>query len=46
MDDWQFNGLDDLEKIGDKVQDIIEKAIDSQNYPKNAKQNFTHIIFS
>ncbi|MGN8630002.1 5-bromo-4-chloroindolyl phosphate hydrolysis family protein [Blautia sp. HCP3S3_G3] len=43
MDDWQFNGLDDLEKIGDKVQDIIEKAIDSQNYQK-LNQNITQAV--
>ena len=34
MDDWKFDGLDDLERIGDKVQGIIEDAIDSQNYQK------------
>lgn len=34
MDDWRFDSLDDLEKIGDKVQDIIETAIDSKNYQK------------
>lgn len=34
MDDWQFNSLDDLERIGDKVQGIIENAIDSKNYQK------------
>ncbi|MDO4307570.1 MAG: 5-bromo-4-chloroindolyl phosphate hydrolysis family protein [Eubacteriales bacterium] len=34
MDDWRFDSLDDLERIGDKVQDIIETAIDSKNYQK------------
>lgn len=32
MDDWR--SLDDLEKIGDKIQDIIEAAIDTKNYQK------------
>lgn len=34
MDDWRFDSLDDLERIGDKVQGIIEDAIDSRNYQK------------
>ncbi len=32
MDDW--SSLDDLEKIGDRIQDIIEAAIDTKNYQK------------
>ena len=34
MDDCHYNGIEDLEKIGNKVQNIIEDAIDSQNYQK------------
>ena len=43
MDDWRFDSLDDLEKIGDKVQDLIEHAIDSRNYQK-LNQNITQAV--
>lgn len=45
MDDWRFDSLDDLERIGDKVQDIIETAIDSKNYQK-LNQSITQAVNS
>ena len=45
MDDWRFDSLEDLEKIGDRVQDIIEKAIDTKNYQK-LNQNITQAVNS
>lgn len=43
MDDWQLDSLDDLEKIGDKIQDLIEAAIDSKNYQK-LNQSITQAV--
>lgn len=34
MSDWDFKDLGDLEKLGGKVQDIIDDAINSKNYQK------------
>lgn len=34
MDYKDYNDLADLEKLGDKVQDIIDTAVNSQNYQK------------
>lgn len=34
MSDWDFKDLGDLEKLGGKVQDIIDDAINSKNYRK------------
>ena len=34
MEHWEFEGLADLENLGDKVQDIIETAVNSKNYQK------------
>ncbi|MDO4339778.1 MAG: 5-bromo-4-chloroindolyl phosphate hydrolysis family protein [Eubacteriales bacterium] len=34
MDYKDYNNLADLEKLGDKVQDIIETAVNSRNYQK------------
>lgn len=43
MDDW--HSLDDLEKIGDKIQDLIEAAIDTKNYQK-LSQTITQAVNS
>lgn len=43
MDQWEFKDLSDLEKLGDKVQDIIETAVNSKNYQK-MNQSITQAV--
>lgn len=43
MEHWEFEDLADLEKLGDKVQDIIEAAINSKNYQK-MNQSITQAV--
>ena len=43
MEHWEFEGLADLEKLGDKVQDIIETAVNSKNYQK-MNQSITQAV--
>ena len=43
MEHWEFEGLADLENLGDKVQDIIETAVNSKNYQK-MNQSITQAV--
>lgn len=43
MTDHDYNNLGDLAQLGEKVQDIIEKAVSSQNYQK-LNQSITQAV--